>query len=794
MIARAGLLCGVLLTLLWPTTSPAEALRCDWTDVDVVGGTGTPITSGTVQRPYMAAHFGEGTLYKLSACDTEVGLIFIGQGEVDVQDPGPQRGPQLHQGSDDLPGRVPFDAAAIWASDGAVESLVAQAGGWADGPVPPRVRAMLATRADGFRPEGGRRWWPPSEVLWAPTPPQGGILAEFKTVGLRWNQPGSLEVTSPWISYLWAQSGPLGDPLEPGLWFRRGTGSTITSYFSGFPSEEDIAAAGTPFGQGRWRSPWDLTDATISLAVSGPVGLTRVLESIDGDAELRLRAGEDAPRWLGLVLAQGMTRRHDEQFAPFEVLGVTASLDEEPEAVEWARVAGRVWVRLPRQPVPGDVARVWIHWRGRVLEVQGETGITALAGTWYPRRPGVDRHRITTTVAVPSFWEVIATGHRIGEEDDGKVKIVTSRANHPVEGGVVVVADVRTEVLRPVGSGLPLIRLHRSPQYPAVNSRVGAELVRHLEALVAILGPYPWSELEVVERGAGVGGSVNYPGVLAVGNWDSPPAQIVTTRIGGDTALGGLVRQWLEHDLGPKSNHDRWLIEGLVTWARCLALEAADDGGRCHGDVRAAQQGWLDWLDRTGVKAVGAGDAGMQDLLSGPVWLGGLGGAGYANVSWRGPLILHALRMLVGDEVVRQVLPRLMVAYGGQGLTLSSFLVQLQGIAGIDLRAFIYGWVFNTPMLPEARLEYRIVEDGEGWTLSGSGAIDDGRGAEPSVPLPTPILLSFKVGRETHVRRLVLSERVTEIRIEGIPDKPKDVRLDPGNSFLGRVSVKRVKE
>ncbi len=791
MNARAAFLGGLLLALLWPASLAAENLDCRWSDVDVVARSGTPVAAAVLRRPYMEARFGAGTFYALEACGTHVGLLFDGEGELDVRDPGPQRGPQLHNRSEDLPGTVLFDKAALWASDGAVAALLAQVGGLGDGAVPPAARALLVSRSSGFMSTNRRDRRPPSEVLWAPTPEQGGILAEFRTAGVGWTRRATLDVLSPWLTYVWSPTGPLGDPHEPGLWSRRGTGTTLEVLFSAFPSEEDIAVAGTPFGMSQRRLPWDLEDVTVALAVSGPVGLKRVLEDVEGDAQLRLRATEDAGRWVMLTLARGKFRDHGDEFGRFVVDGVTAALDGEPEPVPWARVSARLWVQLPRDPLPGEVVRLRVRWHGRVLEIQGETGITPLAGeAWYPRPPGGDRHRLTTSVAVPSFWEVIATGHRIGEEDDGKVKVVTSRSNHPVQGGTVVIADVRTEVIPPTSPGVPLVRLHRSPQYPAINSRVATELAEHLAALVDILGPYPWSELEIVERGADTGFVLHQPGLVGVPVWDSPPSQIVTTG-GRFGVLNALVRQWLVHDLGPNTHHDRWLIEGLVTWAECLVLDTAEQGGKCHGDLRGLRESWM---DRTGSSGGVIGDAETQDMLAGAIWLGPLSGAPYGNQFLRGPLVLHSLRLLVGDAVVRQVLPRLMIAYGGQGLALRSFLVQLQATAGMDLREFIYGWVFNTPTQPVASLDYRLIDEGGSWTLIGTGLVDDGRATEPPLPLPTPLLLSFKVNGETYLRRIVLREAPSEVRIEGSPDKPKDVRLDPGGTFPGKITLKRVKE
>ncbi len=732
----------------------------------------------TLSRDYVDLELGQGTLYGLTACGRTVGALFLGEGTLGVRSPGPQRTPQLHDRFPDLPGVAVLDAAYIVGSDGAVEDLLAQAGGLQEGRVPPDVWGLVQGRGNGFRYVNPDGWRPPGEILAALDPAQGGLMIEARTTGVKAARvERSLEVLSPWITWVWAPTGPLGDPREPGLWLRRPTGSTRYLTYGGFPSEQAVADQGTPFALEEPALPWDLEAATLSVAVSGPIGPDRQLETLHGTARLQLRARGDGSRHVVLAMDEGVVSSYDHPWDGWEVRGVA---DADGAPLPFLRSGNRIHVELPAAVTEAELV---VAWGGDVLEPRGMTGVRMFGReAWYPRTAGLDRHRVTMSVAVPAFWEVIASGHRIGEQVDRRVKTVTSRESVPIFGGTLVIADVRTETVKPLDGG-PLIRIHRNPEHPLPNARFGPELSERIAALVGLLGPFPYSELEIVERGAGTSGRQNLPGVITMAQFDAPPNQVVTSRVSADTLLGTLARQWLEVDTGPQGYHDRWLTEGMVMWARCMVLEEAELGGRCHGELASWRQSWL-----ANVTGGGLG-GGARDLIGGAVWLDLGGGSPFANRALRGPLLLHALRLLVGDEVVRDAMKELAQADGAYGL--AEFLEALQDRAGLDLRPWVYGWVLNTPSLPEARLAWSAEEAGETWTLVGTGVVDGGRETDPPLPLPTPLLLSVEVGEETLLRRVVLTERESTLRIEGLPAKPRNVKLDPGRTFPGRVKVTR---
>lgn len=786
-LERWGAVALLAAVTLPPLDARADGTWCRWQDIEVEARAVAPSTGATLERPNLSLRLGEGTFYPLRACDRRVGLIWLGDGEVEVGSPGPQRAPLLHLSSPDLPGTVLLDAVFLVASDGAVDELLAQSEGLRDEPTPPGVFAMAQQRSAALDPTRPTGWTPPGEVLAAPLPELGGALVDLRTEAVRWNQPGNpLERPTPWLSWLWAPSGPLGAPGEPGLLLRRAVGTVEHRILAAFPAPETLSDARSPFALGD-TGGWRVLEAALSVRAEGPLGAERTLEDLGVTSVLALSGGIGRPPFVPLQLAEGYARRLDEQWSDLEVLGVTVPADT-PEGwapAPWLRSGDRLWVEV----APGPSATLRVQTEGRLLETQGRTAIRPLSSSedWYPRSWSFAPHQVTTVVAMPRFWDVAATGHRIGEEDDGRRRTVTSRSAGPVPGAALVFGDMRSEVVRPAGPGVPLVRVHRNPELPAPNARIGSELEEWLPRLAALLGPYRGTELELLERGPATWGDPDEPGVITLPAFDSPPNRLVTTRAGRDSLLEAITRQWLTAGRPRPDYHELWLLEGLVTWASCLVLEEGGQGARCHGRLAGLRRQWVDGMTPGGL---GAASPDALEMLAGAVWHDASAPSGPSNRWMRGPLVWHSLRLLVGDDVVRRSLRLLMET--DEVLTLERALVAVQDTAGADLRAFVYGWVLNTPPLPVAHLEYRLVEDGDGWALEGTGWVDDGRGTDRKLPLPTPILLGFRQGKELAVQRLLFSEQPARFRIGGLAERPRSVELDPGNTFPGRVEARRV--
>ena len=176
----------------------------------------------------------------------------------------------------------------------------------------------------------------------------------------------------------------------------------------------------------------------------------------------------------------------------------------------------------------------------------------------------------------------------------------------------------------------------------------------------------------------------------------------------------------------------------------------------------------------------------------GPLWSGAFSGLFFQNSRLRGPLVLHRLRLLVGDEGSWQLLERVARAYRGQRLSTRSFRVHAEVTAAADLDRFFHGWVHATPREPVARVRWasRQRDDGS-WAVELESWMDDGRDGDP-LPMLCPLLVRFDSGGQPQLHRLLLTEEVRRGLIEGLPGEPKRLELDPGRTFPGRTVLDRI--
>jgi hypothetical protein len=708
-----------------------------------------------------------------------VGLVWAGDGEFEVTDPGPEAARLLHERLETLPGIVPLEVALLVASDGAVAEILADAGAWQEGTVPIPVRAIVQARIAAFDPIHGKAWRPPGGLMYSPDPAQGGIFMDLRSPDLRRDPREILAGRLPinWIAYRWSWYGGQ-KTLDHGSIAVRSVGKDVGERFATLPPPK----SGMPELPGLHRG-FDLVDVTVHAKFVPTTGLDRDLSDVELVAHLELDALEHATANVDLQLLEGVNRVLGEQWAELRVKGV--HLDG--ASVPFDRVVDQLYVRLPEAPAAGTRVSVDVIYEGAIVEPVGQGSIRPLLNGWYPVHWPADRHTLTTTVTFPKFWKLAATGRRVEELEDGPMRTVTSRCDRPVERGVLYLFDGRLQQTPPPSEGLPTVRIVRAPDTHGAATKFADEIFTYLTALTEVLGPFPYDELEIIERR--VHGPFHAtPGVISVAIFDSPPDVVLTTDVGRHSLIQALVRQYLEADMGAWSHSEQWIIEGLAALSECWALDRTGHQGRCLANVKQMRELWTNHM-----------------ASSGEVWLiGPLSQGAYAGVpsvglftepnsQLRGPLVMHRLRLLLGERATWVMLQRIAATYRGQRLRASSFQLQAQAVAIADLEPFFVGWVQQTPQEPVARATWRgVLEDDGTWTLHVRGWIDSGRTGDP-LPIIAPFLVRLELGKNDAWQKIVLTEQPTDLQIRGIPVEPKKIRLDD-LTWPGKVDVKREKQ
>jgi len=806
MTEARALLAAVILALVCPASAQAPpaaepGFECNWQDLQLRERRRLPARDVVVQQPWLEVRFQSGEFFPLEACGRLVGVAWRGSGEVVVHDPGPERAHLLHDRFETLPGTVLLEGALLVSSDGTLEALLeaAEAGldadaaaefpeaaddaPWRESSIPVGVRQMVLARTAPFDPIKGKGGRPPGALLYAPDPALGGTWLDLKVTGVKRSYHGG-DIQNPlrWLTGVHSdEAGYLS--LERTVLMERTAGSTVGQTIATAPPPEVMASAGDAFGERTRRKRFDIKDVEVQVFFDPTFGVDRDLQDVKVAAAVTLEAEEDAGAFVPLWLTEGRSRTLGEQWGVLDV----HSVHVDGVGVGYDRIGSRLFVHLPEPLAEGTSFRVDVRYSGPLVEPAGQTAITPLSGwSWYPSNVVADRHTFTSVVTAPVFWKIVSTGRRIEELEDGKARVVTSRETRPVLRGHNHIVDCRVETIPPPSPALPLVRILSSPKTVAITARFGDEVHEHLTVLNELLGPFPYKELEIVERYTG--GSYQGPGVIALSTFDSPPDQVITTNVGGLTLLQALVRQYLVADMGGRSYHDTWLIEGLGLLAECEALEAAGKPGRCGGYLSGLRRSWLDLVGGR----IEQGADGAERWLIGSMWLSSMSGSS-RSATLRGPLVMYQLRLLLGPQATRTLLRRVTASYRGQFISTRSFIMQTQSVAGVDLRGFFYGWVYATPQRPVLAVEWTAVEETDGtWSLKLAGRVDTGV-EDDERPMVTPILVRMKVGSEAAMQMVVFTEAHAEYFIRGIPEEPKAVSFE-GSTFPGKIDLKKAKK
>lgn len=762
-----------------PEPDPDRGFRCSWQDVTVRERASLPTAGLVLERPYLTLRFDAGVFVPLEACGELVGLAWKGTGEAEFGDPGQERGHRLHDRLGNVPGMVTIDSVVLVASDGAVAELVEAAGGlWEETPLPLDLRTTIGTRFASFDVINGRSRRPPGELLFAPDPSLGGFFADVRSPDFKRSFKGRLELPLKWVTYEWSNNGRSGG--EPGGFSVREVGADEPMWLSHL-ADPAVLGSDNPYALSPLVARFDVKDVQAHLLFEPTPGLDRDLVNLKAVTRMEVQARDDGFATVPLWLAEGRRRTLGEQWGELIVSGVKA----DDVGVRFHRSGDRLFVELPEAAVDGQVYVLEIAFHGALIEPLGQENITALSGTMlHPMGLLGDRFTFSSMVTAPKFWKVVSTGRVIEEMVAGKAVTVTSRCDRPIDEALVFVIDGRTDAYAPPGADLPVLRIVRTPDTMAINARFADQVYEQLAVLNELLGPFPYDELEIVERRLSLS-FVDQPGVITVPIFDAPPDQLLSSRAGRVSLLQALGRQYVSADMGANSYHDRWLIEALAVQVECYLLEQHGTPGRCAGALRSMRDAWTEMVMSS-----------STDWLIGPVWMGPsaggrpVGAFSEPNTQARGPLVLHRLRLLMGDAMTRELIRRIATSYRGQSLSTLSFLIQAQAVAGVDLRGFFYGWVYATPQVPTLRLLWQpqAMPDGT-WTLHLGGVIDSGREGDP-LPFVSPTMVRIKYGKEDAWQRIVLTHEAQDFAIAGIPAEPKSVDVD-WQTFPGKVEIKK---
>jgi hypothetical protein len=401
---------------------------------------------------------------------------------------------------------------------------------------------------------------------------------------------------------------------------------------------------------------------------------------------------------------------------------------------------------------------------------------------WYPQSTVTDYATATIRLAVPVVYGAVASGDLQGDPqlvpgaagDDAR-HLFVFKADRParylsfIVSRFVPVGSVEVTFDDPLDRAVaangsepaiaePMPPVHLSVQANPRQSRQGKQLLERAADIIKFYGliigdaPYPSFTIALIENLLPGGHS---PAYFAQLNQPLPNSPLVWRN---DPAAfenypeffmaHEIAHQWWGHGVGWQNYHEQWISEGFAQYFAALYAEK-NRGDDVFENVLKRMRKWA-----------------MDESDQGPVHLGyrighikNDGRAFRAIVYNKGAMVLHMLRLTVGDEAFFKGLRRFYFSSRFRKVGTEDFRVAMEQVSGMSLQRFFERWIYGAT-LPRTTFSYRVTTNGNRpvavLRFEQTGEVFD---------MPALVTLTYSDGRSTDVL-VRLDDRVVERSIE----------------------------
>ena len=277
-----------------------------------------------------------------------------------------------------------------------------------------------------------------------------------------------------------------------------------------------------------------------------------------------------------------------------------------------------------------------------ILSVYDESGWNLDAPSWLGDSVFSETAFYTVDITFPTGLVLAATGVQTESQPEGEFTRLRYESG-PVRDFFLVAGPDFQSASQSIGG--TLVNSYFLPGYEQAGRKALSVAARSLEIFNQEFGPYPFTEVDVVQAPMRNVAGVEFPGIMLVGASlydapDKPEFEITTAH--------EIAHQWWYSVVGNDVFEEPWLDEALSTYSSSLFYEFESGPDYVQG-LQAHWQERYDKLVDAGKDELVTEDLEYFESLGDPSVYGGI-------VYTKGALFFTALRQEIGDQAFFQAL------------------------------------------------------------------------------------------------------------------------------------------
>ena len=336
--------------------------------------------------------------------------------------------------------------------------------------------------------------------------------------------------------------------------------------------------------------------------------------------------------------------------------------------------------------------------------------VTSLAG-WYPvlavykdgwQTPDTPRvgdaltaetSLYEVTLTVPTEVSVVSTGTVARVERNGPEAAWYLVSGPAREFAVAISEEFEQHQAQVDGVTVSFYSLPTSHSHVTPEATL-ATINTALKVFVDQFGPYPFTELDVVEMPISIGG-YEFPGMVYADD---------RLRSQGDPAdyeyiiVHEVAHQWWYGLVGNDSILEPWLDESLASYSASIYLEQAQGGGKGEALLNYWRHTYGQRTDQQPPVNSSALDFSGWPTYRSPIY-------------YQGALFLDTLREAIGDSAFSQLLRDYLATYRYRSATTEDFLTLAQAVSCRDLDEIFEQWFQVDGSIAAAQCSPRLTEE-----------------------------------------------------------------------------------